>query len=158
MRESFEMQERMITENGTQIDVWMRAWMDIVTMEKAGISAFNKKKCQRELRKNLEIFGLADGKAPDDTMKDAWRSFTADFMRSCMESRMFRGFVFGIGKVKDEVLAKLMLDEILLVTKTIPEKLGLDMLAAPLHEVMLETFAERVENGEAFVKKSMFKV
>ena len=152
------MQKRISTENGKQIDTWMRAWMNIVTMEKAGINVLNKKRCQKELRKYLQVFGLEEGKLPDEALKDAWCSFTADYMRSCMESRMFRGVVFGIGKVKDEVLAKLMLDEIVLVTKTVPEKLELEMFAAPLHEVMLEAFAERVENGEAFVKKSIFKV
>lgn len=151
------MQERLKIENGNQIDTWMRAWMDIVSMEKAGIHALNKKKCKKELQKNLQMFGLQE-EAPDDSLKDAWRSFTADYMRSCMESRMFRGFAFGIGKVKDEVLAKLILDEIVLVTKTVPEKLELGAMAAPLHEVMLEAFAERVENGEAFVKKSIFKL
>lgn len=152
------MQERIITENGKQIDTWMRAWMNVVTMEKAGISVLNKKRCQKELRNDLQVFGLSEGEAPDEALKDAWRSFTADYMRSCMESRMFRGVVFGIGKVKDEILAKMMLDEIVLVTKTVPEKLELGSFAAPLHEVMLETFTDRVENGEAFVKKSIFKV
>lgn len=152
------MQERFIIEKGNRIDTWMRAWMDIVSMEKAGIHAFNKKRCQRELLKNLGIFGLEDGKMPDESLKEAWKTFTADYMKSCMESKMFRGFVFGIGKVKDEVLAKLMLDEIMLVTKTIPEALGLETLAAPLHDVMVKAFAERVENGEAFVKKSIFKL
>lgn len=162
------MQERFIIEKGMQIDTWMRAWMDIVSMEKAGISAFNKKKCQKELRKNLMIFGLEDGTSSDgssnkvwtldDTLKDAWCTFTADYMKSCMESKMFRGVIMGIGKVKDEILAKLMLEEIVLVTKTIPERLGQEKLAEPLHHVMLKAFSERVENGEAFVKKSIFKV
>ncbi len=162
------MQERFIMEKGNRIDTWMRAWMDIVTMEKAGINAFNKKRCQKALRKNLEVFGLQDVTAsdassktawtPDASLADAWETFTADYMKSCMESKMFRGFVFGIGKVKDEVLAKLMLDEIMLVTKTIPETLGLETLAVPLHDVMVKAFAERVENGEAFVKKSIFKL
>lgn len=152
------MQERFITEKGMQVDAWMRAWMDIVAMERAGINAFNKKRCQKELRKNLAVFGLAEGMTPDAERKEAWRLFTKDYMKSCTESKMFRGYVFGIGKIKDEALAKKMLDEIVFVTKLIPEKLGAEALAAPLHEEMLDAFAEFVEDGEAFVKKSFFKL
>lgn len=152
------MQERFITEKGIQVDTWMRAWMDIVSMEKAGIHAFNKKRCQRELLKNLGIFGLEDGKTPEEALKEEWKTFTKDYMKSCMESKMFRGFVFGIGKIKDEALAQKMLDEIVLVTRAIPEQLGLESLAAPLHEEMVQAFTEHVEDGDAFVKKSIFKL
>lgn len=140
---------RYTEENDTKIDLFMRAWTEILSIGQIGINRLNQKKYRKEVCRHLRVFGLEEKPgSPESALVEAWRQFTVDYMNTCVESRMFSKAVMGFVKWDDKTLLDKIRRDIDAGAKEIPEKLGLGEMAAPLHETMAATCEELIQKEQ----------
>ena len=124
-------------------DVFMKAWMMIKASGAAGISFFNKRHLQKELKqymKDLCLLGYAPENETEQTV----------LLASCTGSKTYCSTLFGIVPIKDASVARKIAEEIDFVTRTYPQKLELADEFAPFREVMVNTYCNMIENGSSY--------
>ena len=110
-------------------DAFMKAWMMIKASGAAGISFFNKRHLQKELKQYMKDLCLLEY-AP--------------------ENETYCSTLFGIVPIKDASVARKIAEEIDFVTRTYPQKLELADEFAPFREVMVNTYCNMIENGSSY--------
>lgn len=112
----------------------MKAWLMIQTMGQISVSFFNKKKLTKELMEYLEAFP----KDPEELS-----AFAGYFVDSCLHSRKYGTTLFGMVPMSEGGTATRLLEDIDLVTRDIPEKLGCAEAFTPLRDALLEAHSSQ---------------
>ncbi len=135
-------------------DAFMKAWMMIKASGAAGISFFNKRHLQKELKQYMKDLCLLEY-APENETEQAvllteWENFAKVLLASCTGSKTYCSTLFGIVPIKDASVARKIAEEIDFVTRTYPQKLELADEFAPFREVMVNTYCNMIENGSSY--------
>ena len=93
----------------------MKAWMMIQVIGQTSINFLNVKKLAKEMRQHLETLRGCD-----------IQEFADFFIDSCKDSKSYRAAIFGTMTMSDEGARTRLLEDVDLVTMTIPEKFGLE--------------------------------
>ena len=103
-------------------DAFMKAWMMIKASGAAGISFFNKRHLQKELKQYMKDLCLLEY-APENETEQAvllteWENFAKVLLASCTGSKTYCSTLFGIVPIKDASVARKIAEEIDFVTRT----------------------------------------
>lgn len=116
-------------------DSFMKAWMMIKASGAAGISFFNKRHLQKELKQYMKDLCLLEYAPENETEQTIllaeWENFAKVLLASCTGSKTYCSTLFGIVPIKDASVARKIAEEIDFVTRTYPQKLELADEFAP---------------------------
>ena len=120
----------------------------------AGISFFNKRHLQKELKQYMKDLCLLEYAPENETEQTIllaeWENFAKVLLASCTGSKTYCSTLFGIVPIKDASVARKIAEEIDFVTRTYPQKLELADEFAPFREVMVNTYCNMIENGSSY--------
>lgn len=135
-------------------DSFMKAFMMIKASGAAGISFFNKKHLEKELKQYMQLLCLSDYETENDTEKNIllaeWENFAKVFILSCTGCKTYCSTFFGIVPITDASVARKIAEEIKFVTKEYPSKFDLAKSFTPFYEVMVNTYCNLIENGTSY--------
>ena len=135
-------------------DAFMKAWMMIKASGAAGISFFNKRHLQKELKQYMKDLCLLDYTPENETeraiLPNEWENFAKVLLASCTGCKTYCSTFFGIVPIKDASVARKIAEEIDFVTRTYPEKLEFADEFAPFREIMVNTYCNMIENGRSY--------
>lgn len=138
-------------------DAFMHAWMMIKASAASGVSFFTKKRLQHELLSYMEELCLSgyEPECPEEKqmLLEEWNDFARQFIASCVGSRAYCSTLFGFVPIKDATVAKKLAEEIDLVTRNYPARLGCAEAFLPLREIMVHNYCQMIENGDSYWKE-----
>lgn len=138
----------------TDTDNFMHAWTMIKASSAAGVSRFQKKQKQNELKKYMADLGILDfieaPKEEQEIIKAEWASFTRLYITYCTNNKTYCSTLFGLISVKEETIAEKLADEIDLVTRRYPQSLNLSDFFIPFRKVVSEVYLQMIENGQKY--------
>ena len=130
-------------------DRFMRGWINAKTLSTERINFFNKKRIEKEFRNCLIDLAVLDFNR-SDILHEEWKSFSQEFLLSCLNSHSYKQVAIGIGHVSDKNLAMRIAGDIDAITKKLPASFSLEEDCRELHEIMVKTYQEMLENGEEY--------
>ncbi len=131
----------------TYDDGFMLGWMMLKVADSEGASAASKPRFRHEVELELKRLCLID-ETPDEILEAEWRQFADTLIRTYLDSPSYRSMIFGIGHWSQETTARRFAAEIVTVTKTVPQRAGLESKMIPLQTILKERFAMLVPDGE----------
>ena len=134
------------TKDGIRPDRFMRAFMTILISKNDSIGFWNQKRLEKELRKNLEEFGVLNYEY-DKFLEAEWADFACTYIASCLESKTYSSTLFGMVHVKDSTVALKIADDIDQVTRVIPASFNLEEECKKLHEIMVTVYKNEIDGG-----------
>lgn len=152
-------EHRFFSLNNTgNVDIFMRAWMMIKASSAAGVSFLQKKRLFRQLKNYMQDLCLLPStplsQEEQQILTEEWRDFACSFLSSCTGSKAYCSTLFGFVPIKDTIVAEKIAEEILLVTKNYPAKLGLSEEFAPFRQIMCDTYCQMIEQGEQYLTRT----
>ena len=135
---------RFQVKNRKAADRFMEAWLMIKTDSNTEVSLLNRRRKEKELRRYADVLQLT---SVTESVKDEWRDFAETLLLSCCDTRAYRSGIFGLIDLGDEITAMRIAKEIDTVTRIYPAKLNLEELYLPLHEVMVTSYQDLLQDG-----------
>lgn len=130
-------------------DLFMRGWINSKTLSTENIHFFNKKRIEKEFRKCLEDLCILNYER-SPILHEEWKSFSQEFILSCIDSHSYKQVAVGIGHVSDKNVAMRIAGDIDHITKKLPASFLLEEECKELHDIMVETYQQMLENGEQY--------
>ena len=122
----------------------MNAFMMIKVMGQTGVNFINRGKLKKEILGYLEVFSNGD----------ELKEFALYYVDSCLNSKAYRTAVFGTIPMSDAGAATRIAQDIDEVTRLIPEKVGVMQEFLPVRTIFLETFREKIEDGDRILREA----
>ncbi len=135
-------------------DRFLHAWMMLKASASIGVSFFNRKKQYRDCRcymDELQIFRYAE--APEEEkerIRAEWHAFFRYYLAICVNSKTYCSTLLALVPISNPAVARKIAEEVVVVTKTFPSKLGLAEPFLPFHEVMAETYCSSIADGKTY--------
>ena len=130
-------------------DLFMRGWINSKTLTTENIHFFNKKRIEKEFRQCLEDLCILNYER-SPILHEEWKSFAQEFILSCIDSHSYKQVAVGIGHVSDKNVAMRIAGDIDHITKKLPASFLLEDECKELHDIMVETYQQMLENGEQY--------
>ena len=130
-------------------DLFMRGWINSKTLTTENIHFFNKKRIEKEFRQGLEDLCILNYER-SPILHEEWKSFAQEFILSCIDSHSYKQIAVGIGHVSDKNVAMRIAGDIDHITKKLPASFLLEDECKELHDIMVETYQQMLENGEQY--------
>ena len=130
-------------------DLFMRGWINSKTLTTENIHFFNKKRIEKEFRQCLEDLCILNYER-SPILHEEWKSFSQEFILSCIDSQSYKQVAVGIGHVSDKNVAMRIAGDIDHITKKLPASFLLEEECKELHDIMVETYQQMLENGEQY--------
>ena len=130
-------------------DLFMRGWINSKTLSTENIHFFNKKRIEKEFRQCLEDLCILNYER-SPILHEEWKSFSQEFILSCIDSHSYKQVAVGIGHVSDKNVAMRIAGDIDHITKKLPASFLLEEECKELHDIMVETYQQMLENGEQY--------
>lgn len=130
-------------------DLFMRGWINSKTLTTETIHFFNKKRIEKEFRQCLEDLCIVNYER-SHILHEEWKSFAQEFILSCIDSHSYKQVAVGIGHVSDKNVAMRIAGDIDHITKKLPAYFLLEDECKELHDIMVETYQQMLENGEQY--------
>lgn len=130
-------------------DLFMRGWINSKTLTTENIHFFNKKRIEKEFRECLEDLCILNYER-SPILHEEWKSFSQEFILSCIDSHSYKQVAVGIGHVSDKNVAMRIAGDIDHITKKLPASFLLEEECKELHDIMVETYQQMLENGEQY--------
>ena len=130
-------------------DLFMRGWINSKTLTTENIHFFNKKRIEKEFRQCLEDLCILNYER-SPILHEEWKSFSQEFILSCIDSHSYKQVAVGIGHVSDKNVAMRIAGDIDHITKKLPAYFLLEDECKELHDIMVETYQQMLENGEQY--------
>ena len=130
-------------------DLFMRGWINSKTLTTENIHFFNKKRIEKEFRQCLEDLCILNYER-SPILHEEWKSFAQEFILSCIDSHSYKQIAVGIGHVSDKNVAMRIAGDIDHITKKLPASFLLEDECKELHDIMVETYKQMLENGEQY--------
>lgn len=130
-------------------DLFMRGWINSKTLTTENIHFFNKKRIEKEFRQCLEDLCILNYER-SPILHEEWKSFSQEFILSCIDSNSYKQVAVGIGHVSDKNVAMRIAGDIDHITKKLPASFLLEEECKELHDIMVETYQQMLENGEQY--------
>ena len=143
-------QFRFTEKNEKASDHFMEAWLMLKIASGSKVNFLNRRGKQKELQRYAEMLGLNN---ISDTMKREWRDFARTLLISCADTRAYRTALFGMIDLGDRITAMRIAEEIDTVTGIYPDSLDCRELFLPLREVMIQTYRDILNDGDALWKE-----
>lgn len=132
-----------------RVDLFMRGWINSKTLTTENIHFFNKKRIEKEFRQCLEDLCILNYER-SPILHEEWKSFAQEFILSCIDSHSYKQVAVGIGHVSDKNVAMRIAGDIDHITKKLPAYFLLEDECKELHDIMVETYQQMLENGEQY--------
>ena len=129
--------------------LFMRGWINSKTLTTENIHFFNKKRIEKEFRQCLEDLCILNYER-SPILHEEWKSFAQEFILSCIDSHSYKQVAVGIGHVSDKNVAMRIAGDIDHITKKLPASFLLEDECKELHDIMVETYQQMLENGEKY--------
>lgn len=150
----YEKRYGLTKKKNANTDIFIHAWMMIKASNAAGVSRFQKKQKQKELRQLMKDLGILDfpeaPKEEQEIIKAEWACFTRLYINYCTNNKTYCSTLFGFIPIKEEIVAEKLADEIDLVTRRYPKVLDLADSFIPFRKVVSEVYLQMVENGQKY--------
>lgn len=130
-------------------DLFMRGWINSKTLTTENIHFFNKKRIEKEFRQCLEDLCILNYER-SPILHEEWKSFSQEFILSCIDSHSYKQVAVGIGHVSDKNVAMRIAGDIDHITKKLPSSFLLEEECKELHDIMVETYQQMLEKGEQY--------
>ena len=130
-------------------DLFMRGWINSKTLTTENIHFFNKKRIEKEFRQCLEDLCILNYER-SPILHEEWKSFAQEFILSCIDFHSYKQVAVGIGHVSDKNVAMRIAGDIDHITKKLPAYFLLEDECKELHDIMVETYQQMLENGEQY--------
>lgn len=130
-------------------DLFMRGWINSKTLTTENIHFFNKKRIEKEFRQCLEDLCILNYER-SPILHEEWKSFSQEFILSCIDSHSYKQVAVGIGHVSDKNVAMRIAGDIDHITKKLPASFLLEEECKELHDIMVETYQQMLEKGEQY--------
>lgn len=130
-------------------DLFMCGWINSKTLTTENIHFFNKKRIEKEFRQCLEDLCILNYER-SPILHEEWKSFAQEFILSCIDSHSYKQIAVGIGHVSDKNVAMRIAGDIDHITKKLPASFLLEDECKELHDIMVETYQQMLENGEQY--------
>ena len=130
-------------------DLFMCGWINSKTLTTENIHFFNKKRIEKEFRQCLEDLCILNYER-SPILHEEWKSFAQEFILSCIDSHSYKQVAVGIGHVSDKNVAMRIAGDIDHITKKLPASFLLEDECKELHDIMVETYQQMLENGEQY--------
>lgn len=130
-------------------DLFMRGWINSKTLSTENIHFFNKKRIEKEFRQCLEDLCILNYER-SPILHEEWKSFSQEFILSCIDSHSYKQVAVGIGHVSDKNVAMRIAGDIDHITKKLPASFLLEEECKELHDIMVETYQQMLEKGEQY--------
>lgn len=130
-------------------DLFMRGWINSKTLTTENIHFFNKKRIEKEFRQCLEDLCILNYER-SPILHEEWKSFAQEFILSCIDSHSYKQIAVGIGHVSDKNVAMRIAGDIDHITKKLPASFLLEDECKELHDIMVKTYQQMLENGEQY--------
>lgn len=130
-------------------DLFMRGWINSKTLTTENIHFFNKKRIEKEFRQCLEDLCILNYER-SPILHEEWKSFSQEFILSCIDSHSYKQVAVGIGHVSDKNVAMRIAGDIDHITKKFPASFLLEEECKELHDIMVETYQQMLEKGEQY--------
>lgn len=118
-----------ISKNSQYVDNFMKAFMLMKISADNGVTFFNKKKLIKEWRDYASLLMIDTYSKSNDQLKalieSEWYAFISQYILSCLNDKVYGSTLFGIMQMKDEALINKLVNELALLTRGFPDKLGL---------------------------------
>ena len=144
------LQKRLVfLKDHKRADLFMRGWINSKTLTTENIHFFNKKRIEKEFRQCLEDLCILNYER-SPILHEEWKSFSQEFILSCIDSHSYKQVAVGIGHVSDKNVAMRIAGDIDHITKKLPASFLLEEECKELHDIMVETYQQMLENGEQY--------
>ena len=130
-------------------DLFMCGWINSKTLTTENIHFFNKKRIEKEFRQCLEDLCILNYER-SPILHEEWKSFAQEFILSCIDSHSYKQVAVGIGHVSEKNVALRIAGDIDHITKKLPASFLLEDECKELHDIMVETYQQMLENGEQY--------
>lgn len=132
------------------IDMFMHGWLMLTVMSHDRITAFNRRRYEKEFRRNLTELAIQEDTVPDDLLKEEWHDFARLMINICASDKNYRSTLFGLFKNSDETTALHIAQDIDLVTRIIPAQFDLEEACRPFREVLVHTYITEIDQGQTY--------
>ncbi len=141
--------KRYKKENSHYSDLFMLGWINCKTLTTEKIYFFNRKRIQKELQNNLTDLCILNYER-NPILHEEWQAFSREWILSCIGSHSYKQIAVGIGHVSDKNVAMRIANDIECITKKLPAQFNLEESCKELHDIMVKTYIEMLENGEEY--------
>lgn len=129
------------------IDKYMRAFMMLLTMNRASGLGFLNNKRKKEVSGYLTELGLDDC-TMDSFQIQEWVDFAACYIGSCTSSKAYGSAFLGMITMPDKNIAMKIAADIDTALHEVPESYGLFEKSEPIFNIFKETYFQILEKGE----------
>jgi hypothetical protein len=150
----YEKRYEVNKKKNANIDSFLHAWMMIKASSAAGVSRFQKRQKQKELRQFMDDLGILEfpnvSKEEQVMIEAEWACFARYYITSCTQNRTYCHTLFGILPIKDAIVAEKLADEIDLVTRRYPKIFDIADSFQPFRKAVSTVYCQMIENGEKY--------
>lgn len=133
-------------------DSFMLAWM-MIKADCENTPLFRQKKQQEFVKYLKELCVIEyepENEAEQQILLEEWTDFAKCYLSSCAGSKTYCSAFFGIVPMRDEAIARKIAEEIDLITKEYPARLGFPDALLPLRKIFISAYCQMVEDGETY--------
>ena len=134
--------------DGQWADNYMRAFLMLMTLNRASAIPFLNFGRQKEVRKYLTSLGAYSNRI-DSYQLEEWKDFAACYITACTSSKTYGTAFLGIIPMPDKNVAMKIAADIDTALFEIPDSYDLFEASKPIYEIFKETYFILLQNGEA---------
>lgn len=132
--------------HGKTIDNFTKAWMMMGITAEQGIGLFSGKKTKKEWLGYIDDFCLDKSICSNEEeialLEKEWIAFFNQFIYNCSTDKTYGSTFMGLIPMKKKTISAKAAAELEHLTKTFPERLGLDEQFAPFYEIAAKVYKE----------------
>ncbi|MCR5054468.1 MAG: hypothetical protein K6A69_06480 [Lachnospiraceae bacterium] len=139
--------ERYITQDGQEVDTYIRGFVMLSFYEKGMFLPGEKKKAIEEANKSLSAWHIDNMESLDDMRKqavyDELFNMVTLYLSLCERDKSFSSLIFGLGKIKEDKLQEKTKNSVEVVSVVVPERLSMEKEFSFFKSVADDAFKER---------------
>lgn len=138
--------DRYDYKSGRWIDKYMRAFMMLLTLNKASSFGLFNGRRKKEVTRYLTDLGLY-GDTSDSCQIAEWTDFAASYITSCTSSKTYGTAFLGIIPMPDKNVALKIASDIDTALCEVPKTYGLYEDTKPMYDIFIDTYKKLLQNG-----------
>lgn len=133
------------------VDHFMHAFM-MAKIQASNGSGLFRKKAQKKYTEYAKTLYLTEYQTASGSQKEAieneWVDFSKTYINCCVGNQQYGSACFGMIPLNQQAVNEKIKNEISLVTREYPARLGMEELFRPLNEIMLRTFLQTTKASD----------
>ncbi|WP_026493026.1 DUF6553 family protein [Butyrivibrio sp. XPD2002] len=133
--------------NNQWVDNYMRAFMMLMTLNRASAISFLNGRRRKEIESYLTALGAYSDNI-DSYQLEEWKDFAACYITSCTSSKTYGTAFLGIIPMPDKNVGLKIAGDIDTALHEVPESYDLFEKSKPIYKIFKETYCILLQNGE----------